>query len=217
LLDLFNLPVSFHEWQRMAVNGDLLASLRDFLSFVHAFLTRAGIAHYWITMRATRPTNDFDVPRWHTDRRFFDDEAKEDVTWKLCSTLLGPSTLFLADGPKARAVQKKTRKAVQKTKAARHDCRAIRCLGCAGMEENVRLELAEKLKAHRVIQPMAGECAFFKVGDQHGAVHSEPSSSHCDRIFVNVVPGSETEMRRLATRWGMDFPRAWSIGVPLNV
>ena len=83
------------------------------------------------------------------------------------------------------------------------------------MQEAVRVRLAEQMKDYTVVQAKAGECSFFRVGGKDGAVHSEPVC-HGDRVFVNVVPGSEQELRKLTGQWGMEFPRAWAIGVPLN-
>jgi len=55
------------------------------------------------------------------------------------------------------------------------------------------------LAGEEVVQIGVGEVGFFRVGDQVGAVHSEPVS-HCGRVFVNVVPGSKAELRGLAQR-----------------
>lgn len=61
-----------------------------------------------------------------------------------------------------------------------------------------------------------GEAAFFRIGEEEGAVHSEPPC-HVDRVFVNVVPGTEQNLRKLMSRYGMEFPRAWSLGLPLGI
>jgi len=214
LLDLSSLPESFYTWANATVNGDLVPHLVPFLSFVNSFLAQNQIHHYWLTIRSSRATNEFDLPRWHTDRDFFGGE-REKVQWKLCTTLIGPGTLFLSDGARARDMQKKEREEMRRSEAGNHQCQVIRCIGCAGMQEVVRLRLAEKFQEDRMVQAAAGECAFFRVGDESGAMHSEPPS-HGDRVFVNVVPGTEVELRGLARRWGMEFPRSWSIGVPLN-
>lgn len=211
LLEPTSLPPSFYTWAQVTINGDLLPSLLPFLAFVRSFLAENQLDHYWLTIRVTRGNHDFDMPRWHTDRKFFQNKGSGKVHWKLCTTLVGPGTLFLRDGGKARRVQRKTRSAMKETDAFRdHQCREVRCLGCAGMQEVVRERLAEELKDYPIIRSAAGECAFFRVGDDIGAVHSEPQS-HGDRVFVNVVPGTEAEMRRLTANWGMSFPRAWSL------
>lgn len=44
-------------------------------------------------------------------------------------------------------------------------------------------------------------------------MHSEPRSNG-DRIFVNVVPGLEEDLRCLMSKWGMEYPRAWCVGLP---
>lgn len=84
----------------------------------------------------------------------------------------------------------------------------------------MRASLAAQLGGYRdgggdVVQARRGECAFFRVGEEDGAVHSEPMS-HGDRIFVNVVPGCEGDLRGLMGKWGMEYPRAWCVGLPFQ-
>jgi hypothetical protein len=40
--------------------------------------------------------------------------------------------------------------------------------------------------------------------------------SHGDRIFVNVVPGHEADLKCLMAKWGMEYPRAWCVGFPFQ-
>ncbi len=135
--------------------------------------------------------------------------------WKLATTLVGSGTLFLLKGEKARAVQRKTRRLMRKTIMADHQCRVVRFLGCAGMQEVVRQCRAEDLSSYKVVQPGVDECSFFRVGDEHGAMQSEPPIPS-DRVFVNVVPGTELELKKLMGKCGMSFPRSWSLGIPLK-
>ena len=101
LLDPTSLPLSFHTWLQATVNGDLLPSLLPFLDFVYSFLVETQLDHYWLTIRATCGNYDFNMPRWHTFREFFHDKESRMVHWKLCTTLVGPGTLFLRNGAKA--------------------------------------------------------------------------------------------------------------------
>jgi hypothetical protein len=32
---------------------------------------------------------------------------------------------------------------------------------------------------------------------------------------VNIVPGTEFELRELMAKYGMEFPRSWSFGMPM--
>jgi hypothetical protein len=274
-----SLPSSFHTWAQATVNGSLLTPLFSFLAYVHEFLAANNLAHYWLTVRATQGSTEFDVPRWHTDDLFFSPlsttkqktVSKSSLSkklrfttrnyyetqhtrypdydalnpfihpqptqaqaqpppknaqiitpnpnppdWKLCTTLLGPGTLFINSKRNlARTIQRTTKAAVQNENPG-HICLSIRCVGCASAAETVRTRLATDLKPHQTVQSRQGECVFFRVGEDEGAVHSEPRS-HGDRVFVNVVPGDERDLRCLMAKWGMEFPRAWCVGLPLQI
>lgn len=155
-----------------------------------------------------------------------DDKDKETqaggTNWKICTTLLGPPTLFipLEHQSSARAIQHRERQAA----STEHDCLSIRCVGCASAAETVRDRLAVELARYGVEVAGPGQCAFFQVGRTAGAVHSEPKmgrnkgedegvgEGEQGRIFVNVVPGTEGELRGMMGKWGMEFPRDWWIG-----
>ncbi|KAF3937319.1 hypothetical protein ABW19_dt0202632 [Dactylella cylindrospora] len=209
-------PPSYDIWHQATVDGNLATLLHPFLQFVHEFLAKTGLSHYWLTIRATKPNDDFNMPRWHTDDDFFngkDGDRKSRTQWKLCGTLVGPGTLFMDNGPAARTAQKATK--LEAVKRGEHICTSVICLGCASVAEWVRERLAETFKDSSVSQASTNECCFFKVGAKEGAVHSEPPLK-CDRIFINIVPGKEEELREIMTRWGMEFPRAWHLGVPFD-
>lgn len=254
-LDSDQLPSSFHTWAAATVSGQLLTPLISFLAFAHEFLLANDISHYWLTIRASQSTNDFDVPRWHTDDLFFSPRHRSrrliclpnigktstnqtkrksepsdkrlntpgaqiqstnpnPTNWKLTTTLLGPGTLFISQAttPQARTIQRTTKDTVRAINPD-HICLSVRCIGCAMAAESVRTKLASELGRFEIVQAGTGECVFFRVGEDSGAVHSEPVS-HGDRIFVNVVPGEEGDLRRLMGKWGMEYPRAWCVGLP---
>ncbi|KAF3919951.1 hypothetical protein AA313_de0205661 [Arthrobotrys entomopaga] len=242
----------------------LIKYLHPFLSFAHDFIKSTGLEHYWLTIRASLPTDDFNTPRWHTDDDFFqggsntmmgscnnpdncnnkthqhhyndvdqrvgynikgnkwswglfrDIDREERTQWKLAATLLGPGTLFQIHNHAARSLQKAVKQEV-KNSTTEHTCTSIVCLGCASAAEDVRMKLADRLKNAERVQAQIGECCFFKVGTGDGAVHSEPRMDGGERVFVNIVPGKEGELREVMGRWGMEeFPRAWCLGVPLG-
>jgi hypothetical protein len=306
-LNAKKLPSSFHTWALATVNGSIVDPLFSFLEFVHEFLVANNISTYWLTIRASQGSDEFDIPRWHTDDLFFspgpsnslesksksqnsrsllpsfssatkfhkrtssspfshfrkpskDDnfsttlntsETKQPTpssvqitssipnptNWKLTTTLLGPGTLFIAPhlNAQARALQRTTKMTIR-TANPDHICLSIRCVGCASAAESVRDTLAAALGGYRngqcsgdrdghcgdgdfdgegIVQAQRGECVFFRVGEEQGAVHSEPMS-HGDRVFVNVVPGCEEDLRCLMAKWGMEYPRAWCVGLPFQ-
>ncbi|KAI0025797.1 hypothetical protein F4780DRAFT_774652 [Xylariomycetidae sp. FL0641] len=231
------LPANLSEFAATSLSSPthLHALLQPFLACARARLAAAGLAHYWLTIRATTPTPAFDVPRWHVDDLFFSSSSSSSSSaaepadgkqqrkktaapspptdWKLCATLLGPPTQFLA-APRQAAGRATTQEARTAAAAAHpHACTAIRCAGCADAGAAVRARLAHAFGGAEAVGVAAapGACAVFRVGERAGAVHSEPRM-RAPRLFVNVVPGTEAELRDLAARWGMQqFPRAWSV------
>ncbi|RYO81112.1 hypothetical protein DL766_009926 [Monosporascus sp. MC13-8B] len=65
------LPANLHEWASAALSSSLLPLLLPFLIFANKLVTKNGLDHYWLTIRATKATSEFDKPRWHTDDMFF--------------------------------------------------------------------------------------------------------------------------------------------------
>ncbi|KAK3901300.1 hypothetical protein C8A05DRAFT_16500 [Staphylotrichum tortipilum] len=195
------LPATYQTWQSRTLSAPLEPYLLPLLHVVHAFLAQHSKHHYWLTIRASRPTTEFDAPRWHTDDHFFDPARSADAVglWKLCAALQGPGTMFAADGKGARA----------------HVCSVVRCVACGATGEEVRAVVAKGLEGREVVHAGAhGEMVFFRGGGGGGGGHAEGRIGG-DRVFVNVVPGTEEELRGLMARWGMEFPRSWSFGVPL--
>jgi hypothetical protein len=190
------------------------------LSFLQTFLTSTGVECYCLSIRATHATHDYDEPRWHVDEDFFMSwregdrkMKKEEVNkkWKLCTTLLGPRTLFVSSREHASALKILRQSKKEEKEKHVHVCTSIRCLGCATYSTKLRHILAEKLAGCKTIAPEVNEVAVFRVGDDEGAVHSEPKCDG-DRVFVNVVPGTEEELKKLMQAWGMsEWPREWSV------
>ncbi|KAF4999908.1 hypothetical protein FGRMN_2146 [Fusarium graminum] len=225
------LPASFSEFESGTLTGSVRSRFVSFLNYINNFLIAKGISHYFLTIRATTPTHEFDHPRWHTDELFFakapkgflpgtrlglksqrGQRDKTGTNWKICTTLLGPSTLFipLDHQPSARERQKTARQAA----STDHECLSLRCAGCASAADAVRNELTTTLEPFGTVAAAAGECSVFQLGSDHGAMHSEPCLS-CEasgRIFVNVIPGTEDELETLMVKWGMEFPRQWWVG-----
>ncbi|KAH8648455.1 hypothetical protein BX600DRAFT_517841 [Xylariales sp. PMI_506] len=249
-----DLPADLHEWMAVALSGSILPLLEPFLRFLREFLARSGLRHYWLTIRATTPTAEYDMARWHTDDLFFavpstlqtpsassplslsslssrhskilrprkpgQSSSPHPTDWKLCTTLLGPTTMFVPHRHQAEA--RRLQASARAAHAVDHACTQVRCVGCASAADAVRSALAVRFVGFGAVQASQGECAVLRTGKDGGAVHSEPrmsegegeseSEGQSGRIFVNVVPGSEEELRGLAVRWGMEFPRSWWLG-----
>ncbi|KAH8589656.1 hypothetical protein B0O99DRAFT_692223 [Bisporella sp. PMI_857] len=131
-LNPFSLPQSYHTWTRgtfIPNTGSILDLLLPFLTFLHNFMAESHLTHYCLSIRAQKANHDFDIPRWHVDRRFFDADFPSSVSpniddgekkkknpfqrgklevemkpssWKLATALIGPGTRFLVDGQRGR-------------------------------------------------------------------------------------------------------------------
>jgi hypothetical protein len=203
-LDISSLPSSFDTWQRGTfLSGDILKLLIPFLNFLHDFLEQSHMTHYCLTIRAQKATTEFDIPRWHVDRRFFDadfpqekflgerenekrrpDNRQNPSSLKLATALVGPGTLFLKDGKRGRQLQKEIEKKLklEQTKMGHyavgegHVCSSFRCLGCADMAQNVRFRLAEEIKKRKMetVSTEMGQAAVFRV-DGYNICDGEPA------------------------------------------
>ncbi|KAH8732028.1 hypothetical protein GQ44DRAFT_822150 [Phaeosphaeriaceae sp. PMI808] len=218
-----DLPQSFHTWNAITLSHPsiLLSRLLPLLSFLKTFLANAGAHHYWLTLRATKPTPEYNTPRWHVDEKFFSPAPEDPLLtspndhhapryWKLTTVLLGPQTLFQQDNTKALHIVRDTSSQHRTT----HQCTSLRCPVCAAHTDTIRASLARSLSPYPSTSPAPHDLAFLRLGSSEGAVHSEPRCD-VDRVFVNIVPGTEEGLRRLLARWGMEYPRAWCFGVPV--
>jgi hypothetical protein len=86
----------------------------------------------------------------------------------------------------------------------------MRCDVCFASTEAVRARLHDTLEQCGYIQSANHEFAIFRTGKK-GAIHSEPDMSNTDRVFVNLIPGTEDELQKVMSKSGMPFPRCWSV------
>ena len=172
-----------------AINSFLLATQSDSIS--DAKEKKAC----WFTIRVTKPTSEFEVPRWHQDgRMFLCDEGHEDIVRsKYALTLLGPTTLMLQPEEQVFAIFKKmkeqhylwlkTEYIHKPTENERNEADGV-----------LRTRLAETFKDMARICVGDGEIVRFSWGQDDSPVHSEPDLVS-DRVFVTVLYGSERELR----------------------
>jgi hypothetical protein len=151
----------------------------------------------WLTIRATKPTDAFDIPRWHQDGRMFPcDEGYEDVVRsKYALTMLGPTTLMLQ--PEAQIFKTfhegefkhfwwfQTSNNHQPTEEEQDQA-----------NDALRYWLSQELEDEPQLQVKDGEVVRFSWGRKNSPIHSEPDLIS-DRVFMTVLYGSEAELRRM--------------------
>ncbi|KAF2203780.1 hypothetical protein GQ43DRAFT_341192, partial [Delitschia confertaspora ATCC 74209] len=222
-----SLPPSFHTWSRATIDepSSFLLHFLPFLEFVNQFLKQANVSCYWLSIRAThKPVKEFEEPRWHTEEvqektMTVEEGSKGNMTqprryWKLCTTLLGAPTLFLPKNDLCLlSTIQNTCLGILSAPSSLHDCPSIACSTCFRTSLSIRHSLTSQFSHITPESAKPGELSFFRVGMSEGAIHSEPPHDG-QRLFVNVVPGTEEELREMSKKWGMGWPRGWCLGVP---
>ncbi|KAH9896371.1 hypothetical protein F4778DRAFT_265175 [Xylariomycetidae sp. FL2044] len=149
----------------------------------------------WLCIRMTRPTDEWVLPRWHTDGLMFPctcgsgsgsggGSPSPPPHAKYAFTLLGPSTRILATDPEVTSIMhlrtqdEKTGRSVSAWDFNDPDPR-----------------LVERLKGFPEVEVKQGQVIRFTWGRDDSPVHSEPDMSGADRVFVTVLFGTEEELR----------------------
>ena len=146
-----------------------------------------GKNHAWIDIRITRPSKYFDIPRWHQDGPFFiaNQEEREQLQTKFITSLKGPGTLML----------NATKAEKQAYLELSHNAKNINHNSI-----EYRKKVAEIFKDRKVHQLSNNQGLIFLVGRDTALIHSEPPMTET-RIFVSVLPGTESQIKALETRW----------------
>jgi len=177
---LAKLPLFLKENVGISDGNAIQTATRIILSASQAVVMAAQKETAWVCVRSFLPTSEYDVPRWHCDGGFY--EPFDSVQLKFCAMLKGASTLFGALEPQTRG--------------------DFFTLFDRSITEDRRREGTLSLvKEGSIKTPTPGHGAFFVAGDdQRSTVHSEPAIRE-PRLFFSVVPGTEDEIKSLATRW----------------
>lgn len=146
----------------------------------------------WVMVRTSLPNNDFDVPRWHPDGKYFKPFDSEDKTYKLVMTIKGALTRF---GEKINSEKfEQLMKESSNNYELNHDNSEM------FEKEDIRIR-KEIDSVIREIKPSRdGEAVYYLVGDENAKIHSEPKIDS-PRIFMSVVAGSSDQVSELKERW----------------
>jgi hypothetical protein len=179
----------------LAANSD--ADLSEVERLLHDFVrlsrtdylhTRAANARSeiaaWLAVRITKPTEEYTLtPRWHRDGRMYPADRKDDVNSKYATAILGNPTRMLAESDLVYTVMAKYEHGQQR----------------------FRKEMAESLFSEPLLDIRKDQIIRFTWGQVDSPVHSEPDCAGSDRIFVSILFGSETEIRKMCEFRGKKY------------
>ncbi|KAK6613277.1 hypothetical protein ACHAPC_009365 [Botrytis cinerea] len=180
-------------------------TLSDFFNIARKYCTeheRIPTEACWFTIRLTKPSDVFVMPRWHQDGRMFDctclhprsehenegssSETRKEkaIHSKYAATLLGPCTRLLPETSLVRST-------------------LVEVAGLSYEEE--RIQLAKRFENEECVSLVVGDVIRFTWGDEDSPVHSEPDISCSDRVFVSLMFGSKEELRDMCKLRDMEF------------
>jgi len=138
----------------------------------HALIMLNAETGYIILRSGDRGHEMFDVPRWHIDGNYFDDEEKNNCQKKVVMALHGPGTLFYNADRRDRATLKK------------YENERMKLVG----EFNDRSKFDSTPENHGSI--------FIANSEELGGVHSEPPIKG-PRLFMSIVPGAREQIKNI--------------------
>lgn len=160
-----------------------------FEKVIKPFLESLNKDSAWITIRATMPTDEFDLPRWHIDGYYYKVEEyrkKNKGIPKLVTTLKGPCTLLKETDKETREKFQNLRMELMKKQTANGPN--------VQFSKEFREELHKFLKDYPTITCSKDQAVVFV---SNLAIHSEPPM-HETRLFMSVLPGDKDDIKEMA-------------------
>ncbi len=146
----------------------------------------------WVMVRTSLPNNDFDVPRWHPDGKYFKPFDSKDKTYKLVMTIKGALTRF------GEKIDLEKFEQLLKESSNNYELNHNNPEALKKDDIRIRKELDSVIKE---IKPSKeGEAVYYLVGHDGAKIHSEPKIDK-PRIFMSVVAGSNDQVDELKERW----------------
>lgn len=134
----------------------------------------------WITIRTSKPNNNFVIPRWHCDGNYFNPDKYHDLQTKFVIVLKGPGTLLFESDKNIRQIYNNYKKDSNNDIKPSYNTIDGRKL------------LDEELKDFnsKQIQLSNDEGIIFLSGHSNCTIHSEPNITE-PRMFLSVVFADE--------------------------
>jgi hypothetical protein len=153
--------------------------------------------YYWISIRIVDFSHDFDIPRWHTDGKYFDKKLNQS---KFVTVVKGPGTLLKDNTPEVKKVFNPI------NNKFRDEISSVPYGSDADKWTKVNNKYREifdnELKPFETKQLTNDEGLIFFAGDENSAIHSEPKMDR-QRMFISILPGTKEDIEILVNRQKM--------------
>lgn len=162
----------------MGNNGKELAeeAADELVELTNRVLDAEGYKNGVVMFRAFIANDLFHIPRWHMDGNFFKPWGQNPP--KFVITLKGPGTLFQPS-----------------------NCNREFLFNLDGPRqiEQDRQKVALRFLEAETIKTKTHQGAFFIVGNDHAAVHSEPDITE-ERIFISIMGATDEQIQEMIDR-----------------
>ena len=155
--------------------------------------------HAWIDIRATKPNDRFNIPRWHMDGSFFTEtpEDRKQIQSKFVAIFKGPGTLMVNSTLK----DKEKMNDIMRANGPKTQEDFMKYLNDEQWQMDIRMKQNAIFARKKVKQLQNDEGLIFIVGNPEKAlIHSEPPMTE-QRIFISILPGTEKQIENLKKRW----------------
>lgn len=150
--------------------------------------------YYWISIRIVDFSHDFDIPRWHTDGKYFDEKLNQS---KFVTVVKGPGTLLKDNTPEVKKVfnpiNNKFRDEIISVPYRSDEDKWTK------INNKYREIFDNELKPFETKQLTNDEGLIFFAGDENSAIHSEPKMDR-QRMFISILPGTKEDIEILVNR-----------------
>ncbi len=131
----------------------------------------------WMTIRSSKPTKSYVIPRWHCDGKYFKSDKYPGLQTKFVIVLKGPGTLLIESNEQAKQIYNNyfTESSLD--------------------EMEVRKKLDEEFTDSncKKIQISNEEGLIFLAGHKNCTIHSEPNITE-PRMFLSIVFADEANI-----------------------
>ena len=172
---------------------------KTIIKILNTVLSAFETNYYWIDIRATLPNNDYNIPRWHKDGKYFIHSKKQSP--KFATVLKGPGTLLIKNTKKVSKIYNdidikeyndmmNLSKTIEEKKI---------------LTEKYRKIYVKAFKKMKIYQTQNNEGVIWysginiwinEKGLNEGALHSEPKMTS-QRLFISILPGSKEEIHEM--------------------
>merc|ERR1711964_104751 len=181
------------------------------VKFYTTTLKSTGYEAAWLCLRATVPSENWKIPRWHGDGKFYKGTA---ASYKVVFTIKGPSTLFASPSKEQRRQIDDLRAAqmlheghlsdpTEHEKQLAEEIRTaekefgspskFHLVNPGGFQMGLRKLMADRVQLEPLSVPST-DAVKYRVGDQkHAVFHSEPNKN-ADRLFLQMLLGTRAQI-----------------------